>query len=280
MQIRGGRIAASVAIAVFATQACSVPEEHEVSLGAEAADEIEAELPLIDDPWIAEYVSSVGREIAFRTSRADLDWQFRVVDSPQVNAFALPGGYVYLNRGLVEATRTVSELAGVLGHEIGHVVQRHSIEQMQKHAGAGLGISVLCALTNACESALGQAALQIGGSWVLARYSRLDEVEADSEAVVNVLRAGYDPMGVPRLFERLLELREYNPTELESWFASHPLEESRIQETTALIERIPAAGAEGLIIDTAEYAEFRSRVAALPPSPEPRPPEEMVSPLP
>jgi beta-barrel assembly-enhancing protease len=266
--------------ALLIAVACDVAEDQEASLGAQAASEIEAEVPLVEDPVINEYVSSLGQSIAARTARSDLDWHFRVVDSPQVNAFALPGGYIYLNRGLIEATRSLSELAGVLGHEIGHVVQRHSIDQMQKHAGAGIGIAVLCSVTNACESALGQAALQIGGTYVLARYSRRDEIQADSEAVVNVLRAGYDPMGVPRLFERLLELREYDPGQLDGWFASHPLEESRIRETTALIQSIPAAGAEGLLIDTDDYAAFRARVAALPPSPEPRAPEAIVSPLP
>jgi beta-barrel assembly-enhancing protease len=273
---RGAVIYAALLIAM----ACEVAEDQETSLGAQAASEIEAEVPLVEDAAINEYVSSLGQSIAARTARSDLDWHFRVVDSPQINAFALPGGYIYLNRGLIEATRSLSELAGVLGHEIGHVVQRHSIDQMQKHAGAGIGIAVLCSVTNACESALGQAALQIGGTYVLARYSRRDEIQADSEAVVNVLRAGYDPMGVPRLFERLLELREYDPGQLDSWFASHPLEESRIRETTALIQSIPAAGAEGLLIDTDDYAAFRARVAALPPSPEPRAPEAIVSPLP
>jgi beta-barrel assembly-enhancing protease len=266
--------------ALLMAVACEVAEDQETALGAQAAGEIEAEVPLVEDAAINEYVSSLGRSIAARTARSDLDWHFRVVDSPQINAFALPGGYIYVNRGLIEATRSLSELAGVLGHEIGHVVQRHSIDQMQKHAGAGIGIAVLCSVTNACESALGQAALQIGGTYVLARYSRRDEIQADSEAVVNVLRAGYDPMGVPRLFERLLELREYDPGQLDSWFASHPLEESRIRETTALIHSIPAAGAEGLLIDTDDYAAFRARVAALPPSPEPRAPEAIVSPLP
>jgi beta-barrel assembly-enhancing protease len=185
------RLATAVATAaVVAFAACAVAEEQEISLGADAANEINSQLPLVTDAYIAGYVQRLGQEIADRTERRDLTWHFHVVDSPQINAFALPGGYVYVNRGLIEATQSVSELAGVLGHEIGHIVQRHSIEQMQKHAGAGVGIAVLCSVTNACESEVGRAALQIGGSFVLARYSRRDELEADSEAVVNVIRAG------------------------------------------------------------------------------------------
>ncbi len=105
--------------------ACDVSEENEVSLGAQAAGEIDAEVPLVQDAAVVGYVARLGRDIARHTARRDLDWQFRVVDSPQINAFAVPGGYVYVNRGLIEATGSVSELAGVLGHEIGHVVQRH-----------------------------------------------------------------------------------------------------------------------------------------------------------
>jgi predicted Zn-dependent protease len=265
---------------LFAVAGCAVPEEQEVSLGAEAASEINAQVPLVEDAYVVGYVQRLGQEIAGQTERRDLTWHFHVVDSPQINAFALPGGYVYLNRGLIEATGSVSELAGVLGHEIGHIVQRHSIQQMQKHTGASVGIAILCSVTNACESEIGQAAVQIGGSFVLARYSRRDELEADSEAVVNVMRAGIHPAGVPQLFERLLEVREAEPSELESWFASHPLEESRINAATEMIARLSPEALQGLRTDDAEYARFRQRVAALPPSPEVPAPDALGQPLP
>jgi beta-barrel assembly-enhancing protease len=268
-------------IASLALFACDVPEEQELALGAQAAGEIEAEVPLLEDPYVNAYVTELGQDIARHTSRADLDWQFRVVDSPQINAFALPGGFIYLNRGLIEAVRSESELAGVIGHEIGHVVQRHSIEQMQKYAGAGFGVAVLCAVTSVCESEAGQLAVQAGGTFVLARYSRRDEFEADSEAVANVFRAGRDPEGVPRFFERILELREQRPGMLDNWFASHPVEESRIVAARAAIERIPPEERGGLVIDTQEFERVRARLRSLPPSPEPRRVrEEIVSPLP
>jgi predicted Zn-dependent protease len=276
--VRAGDV--SFIAAVIAAAACAVPQEQEVSLGADAAKEINEQVPLIEDAYISGYVQQLGEEIADRTTRRDLSWHFHVVDSPQINAFALPGGYVYVNRGLIEATRSVSELAGVLGHEIGHIVQRHSIEQMQKHAGAGIGISVLCSVTNACESEVGQVALQLGGSFILARYSRRDELEADSEAVVNVMRAGIHPMGVPQLFERFMEAREAAPSSLEAWFASHPLEESRIDAAMELIARIAPEDLEGLATDDPGYEVFRARVAALPPSPEMPPPQPPGEPLP
>lgn len=270
----------SALLLVLALTACSVPEEQEIALGTQAAGEINSELPLVQDEAVTRYVTNLGREIASGTPRSDLEWRFFVVDSPQINAFALPGGFVYVNRGLIEVTRSESELAGVLGHEIGHVVQRHSVEQMGTHAGANIGVAVLCALTSACESSVGQLAIEMGGSLVLTRYSRRDEFEADSEAVENVVRAGIDPEGVPRFFERLLTAREYQPSRVEGWFASHPLEEARIDAARRLIERLPNDVLAATRNDAADYPRFLARVAALPPSPPPPEPEEFVEPLP
>jgi predicted Zn-dependent protease len=270
----------SALLLVLALTACSVPEEQEIALGTQAAGEINSELPLVQDEAVTRYVTNLGREIASGTPRSDLEWRFFVVDSPQINAFALPGGFVYVNRGLIEVTRSESELAGVLGHEIGHVVQRHSVEQMGKHAGANIGVAVLCALTSACESGVGQLAIEMGGSLVLTRYSRRDEFEADSEAVENVVRAGIDPEGVPQFFERLLNAREYQPGRVESWFTSHPLEEARIDAARRLIQRLPEEVLAATRNDAADYPRFLARVAALPPSPPPPEPEEFVEPLP
>jgi predicted Zn-dependent protease len=270
----------SALLLVLALAACSVPEEQEIALGTQAAGEINSELPLVQDEAVTGYVTNLGREIASGTPRSDLEWRFFVVDSPQINAFALPGGFVYVNRGLIEITRSMSELAGVLGHEIGHVIQRHSVEQMGLHAGANIGVAVLCALTSACESGVGQLAIEMGGSLVLTRYSRRDEFEADSEAVENVLRVGIDPQGVPQFFERLLNAREYQPGSVESWFASHPLEEARIDAARRLIEQLPEEVLADTRADAADYSRFLARVAALPPSPPPPEPEEFIDPLP
>ena len=111
-----------------------------------------------------------------------ISWRFFVVNSPEVNAFALPGGFVYVNRGLIERTSNMDELAGVLGHEIGHVVRRHSIKQMEKEQGANVGITLACVLTNICNSQAAGALINVGGTAVFARFSRQDEAEADQEA--------------------------------------------------------------------------------------------------
>src|SRR5678815_5744007 len=174
-------LAASVALT-----GCDVSQDQEVAIGQETAQQIQEQLPLVSDPYIDSYINELGDTIAFRTSRSNLDWHFYVVNSHQVNAFALPGGFVYVNRGLIEATTRADELAGVLGHEIGHVIQRHSVKQMQNQQKVGAVAEIACTLTNLCESQLGQAAINIGGTAVIARYSRADELEADSEAVENL----------------------------------------------------------------------------------------------
>ncbi len=253
-----------VLLLVVLIAACEVPEEEEVAIGAETAQQIESQLPIVRDPYVNAYINELGDTIAGRTSRADLDWSFFVVNSHQVNAFALPGGFIYVNRGLIEATSTVDELAGVLGHEIGHIIQRHSVEQMQNRQKIGVVAQLACVLTNVCESGLGQAAINIGGTAIISRYSRADEFEADSEAVENVLRVGIDPEGIPSLFEVLMSARQRTPGVVEGWFATHPLEESRIDNSRRLIEQAGAAGAGGLLKQLPSYPEFKRRVAMLP----------------
>jgi beta-barrel assembly-enhancing protease len=254
----------TLGLAFAAAAACDVSKDEEVAIGAETAEQIESQLPVVTDPYIVSYINELGDTIASHTSRADLDWHFVVVNSHEVNAFALPGGFIYVNRGLIEATDRADELAGVLGHEIGHVIQRHSVEQMQNQQKVGAVAQIACTLTNLCDSQLGRAAINVGGTAVIARYSRADELEADSEAVENVLKVNIDPEGIPALFEVLMQQRRVQPTIVDAWFSTHPLEESRIDHARQLIERSGADQAAGLMRDIPSYAQFRQRIAMLP----------------
>jgi beta-barrel assembly-enhancing protease len=257
-----------LAALLLVVSACSVSQDEEVALGHENAAQINAQLPIVTDPAIAGYIQDLGQSIATRTSRSDLDWHFYVVNTKQVNAFALPGGYIYVNRGLIESTDRLDQLTGTLGHEIGHVIQRHSVRQMENAQKANVGVAVLCTLTSICESGLANVAVQVGGTAFFARHSRLDELQADSEAVVNVTRAGYDPEGIPELFEGLLKEREYQPTIVEGWFQSHPLEEARIQRANELIDQLSEGPSRTLIVDTPGFQAFKTRVSELPAPPE------------
>ena len=111
---------------------CGVSQQQEVQMGQEYAQQINAQLPIVQDPELNRYINVLGDSISRLTSRRDLDWHFYIVDSKEVNAFAVPGGYVYINRGLIERADKMDEVAGVLGHEIGHVVRRHTVKQMEK----------------------------------------------------------------------------------------------------------------------------------------------------
>lgn len=257
------RIFASLALALSVT-ACGVSQQQEIQMGQEYSQQINAQLPIISDPEINRYINVLGDQIANLTSRADLPWRFYVVDSREVNAFAVPGGYVYVNRGLIERTTRMDELAGVLGHEIGHVVRRHSIQQMEKAQGANVGVTLACILTNICSSQVAQAGINIAGSAVFARFSRQDELEADQEAVVNTARANINPEGIVTMFDKLLEERRRRPSAVEGWFATHPLEENRITAAQTAISQIPASQRSHMTTNTSNYNSFVARVRSLP----------------
>jgi predicted Zn-dependent protease len=273
----GARMLAGAMALAFAAGACGVSEDQEVQLGRQNAEQVNAHLPLVRDPAAVDYVQQLGLTIARTTARADLDWRFFVVDSREVNAFALPGGFVYVNRGLIERAQQLDELAGVLGHEIGHVVRRHSVQQLEKQTGANVAVGLGCTLTRLCNSDVARAAIQVGGAALFARYSRKDEAEADSEAVMTVTKAGIDPRGIPTLFRRLLEERRTSPLRIEAFFASHPLEEDRIRATEREIAALEPGLLRGLRQDDPSYRAFRAHLDSLPRAPEP-PPEEQVAP--
>lgn len=257
-------------LAAALAASCAVSQQQEVELGASSAAQVSAQLPLLRDAAIVRYINTLGNQLARATDTRGLAWQFTVVDSREVNAFALPGGWVYVNRGLIERATNMSELAGVLAHEIGHVTLRHSVQQMQQAQGANLGVVMLCTLTKVCESGTGQAAVNIGGSALFAKFSRSDEAEADAEGVSTTIKAGISPRGFPAMFRVLLSERRSNPGALDGFFASHPLEETRITATEAQIATYPASRLQGLKKDTPEFQTFRRRLLALAPPPPPR----------
>lgn len=250
--------------------ACGISQQQEIQMGQEYAQQINAQLPIVQDPELNRYINVLGDSIARLTSRKDLDWHFFIVDSKEVNAFAVPGGYVYVNRGLIERSDKMDEVAGVLGHEIGHVVRRHTVKQMEKEQGANVGITLACVLTGVCNSQVAGAAINIAGSAVFARFSRSDEAEADQEGFNNVVRAGINPEGMVSMFQKLLEERKSRPAGVEAWFLTHPLEEDRITAIQSRINQLPPSTLANLGTDTRNFHSFKSRLQSLPPSPPPR----------
>ncbi len=263
------RLLASALLAITIT-GCGISTQQEVEMGQQYSAQINQQLPIIRDPEINRYINVLGDSIARLTSRGDLPWHFYVVDSKEVNAFALPGGYVYVNRGLIERARRMDELAGAMGHEIGHVVMRHSVKQMEKMQGAQVGVTLGCVLLNACTSDIANAAINVGGTLVFAKFSRDDEKQADEVGVQNVVRAGIDPRGMVDLFQVLIDERQSNPSAVETWLATHPVEEDRIADVKRMIAQVPPAVLNSLTKDSRNYQRFRDRIMALPPSPTPR----------
>jgi predicted Zn-dependent protease len=252
--------------AVLAVSAvgCGVSTQQEVQLGQDYASQINAQLPIVQDPEINRYISVLGDSIAKLSDDRSLDWHFYVVNSKEVNAFAVPGGFIYVNRGLIERADNLSQLAGVLGHEIAHVTERHSIEAMQKSQTANVGVTLACVLLKACGDAVTQTAINVAGGAYFARHSRQAESEADVRAVRFVTRANIHPQGIPGMFRTLLDERQRRPEGVEAWFSTHPLEEDRIEQTQALISQIDAAILATLTTDTPNFQAFKRRVQSLP----------------
>lgn len=253
-----------LALGAFVLGACGISEDQEVAMGAEQAAKVDSQLPIVHDTVINEYVSRLGRSMALQTSRSDLDWHFAVVNSPEVNAFALPGGFIYVDRGVIEQADREDELAGVMGHEIGHVVRRHSVAQIQARERGDVGLVMLCTLTRVCATIGGRAAIGIGANALAAHYSQHDEAQADSEGVMNTFRAGIDPEGLPSFFQKLLELQKQQPTAVEAFFSTHPTDQSRVDATRKEIAGLPTRGNQALRTDSPEFHTIQQRVRDLP----------------
>jgi predicted Zn-dependent protease len=257
-----------VGLAIAATTAgCAISTQQEVQMGTEYSQQINAQLPIVNDPEVRRYINVLGDSIARLADDRSLNWEFYVVNSNEVNAFAVPGGYVYVNRGLIERAQRMDQLAGVLGHEIGHVIKRHSVKQMEQAQGANVGVTLACVLTGVCNNQAAAAAINVGGTALFAKFSRDDEAEADAEGVKNTVRAGIDPRGIPEMFRILLDERQRSPSTVDAWFATHPLEEDRIKATDAQIAKIDPAILNSLTKDSQSFQAFKQRVRSLPAAP-------------
>jgi predicted Zn-dependent protease len=252
------------ALVVGATS-CMASTQQEVDMGTQYAQQIDQQLPMVRDPEIVRYINLLGDSIARVSDDRSLNWSFKVVDQPDVNAFAVPGGYIYIYRGLIEKTANMSELAGVMGHEIAHVTKRHSMKQMAQGERANLGVTAICIFApSVCNSGAGSAAIQVAGGAAFAKFSRDDETEADRAGVTYVTRAGIDPRGMPSMFRTLLSLRSSSPSAVEGWFSSHPVEETRVRVTEQEIAKINPTVLKSLSKDSQAFRSFKSRLASLP----------------
>lgn len=261
------RLTIGITVCAVAAGCGSISQQEEVQLGAQQAQQVDAQLPLLQDATVNAYVNSLGNAIAHTTSRADLAWHFAVVNTDVINAFALPGGYVYVNRGVLARSSNESELAGVLGHEIEHVVRRHSVKQMEQMQNANIGVALACTLTNVCQNQAAQAAIQVGGTAVFAKFSRADEVQADEGGFNNLVNTGIDPHGMLTFFKKLLaEEQSSGGGNASAWFADHPGTQDRIDDIQGMLNQ-HASRLKGLRTDSQSFQSMKRRLNQLPAAP-------------
>ena len=218
----------------------TMSESQEINTGRSEDQKVRQEYPPYNDPALQRYVSDIGQRLAKASHRANLEYRFLVVDSPQVNAFALPGGYVYITRGILSYLNSEAELAAVLGHEIGHVTARHSVQQVSAATAANVGASILQIFVPQVRNAAGDLLVNVLGGALLSGYGREHELEADRLGAEYLARTGYDPQAMIKvvgvlknqeLFDAEVARAEgREPRAYHGLFASHPDNDTRLQE--------------------------------------------------
>jgi predicted Zn-dependent protease len=203
-----------------------ISESQEIQMGQQAAQEATAAYGLVDNTALQQYVSGIGLKIAKTTERPTLPWTFSVIDDPAVNAFAIPGGHIFITRGILGAMNSEAELASVLGHEIGHVTARHSVHQMsqQQLATLGLGLGSILSSTVAQYGGLLSQGLQV----LFLKYSRDDESQADALGFRYMTANNYDPREMAAMFHTL-DRETPDEGRLPAWLSTHPDPGNRYQ---------------------------------------------------
>jgi predicted Zn-dependent protease len=275
MFLFGRNIRRTAAIGLIAGSAgvgsgCAISQQQEVQLGQQYAADINEQLPIVDDAAVNRYMNALGAEIAQQGDR-NLSYRFHVVNTDVVNAFAVPGGFIYVNRGLIEKASNLSELAGVVAHEIGHVEGRHSVEQLERAQTANAGLSLAYVLLGRDPSGAERAAIDVGGSLYFASHSREAENEADGMAIDLLVSAGIHPGGLVTFFEKLMADQSRTPSQLEQWFSTHPTTRERIAATEAMIAQVPESRMQGLQTDSNAFQSMKQTLRRYPaPPPEHR----------
>ena len=215
--------------------------EQDVQVGRQAASEAERQLPILRDGTVEGYVDAIVRELASAAQGPRFPYQAKVVNAADINAFALPGGYIYVNRGLISAARNEGELAGVLAHEIAHVAERHGTEQATKAYGAQAGVGLLAQILGGKDKRLGigeQLVGSLGLNALFMKFSRNAENEADRVGAQMMARAGYDPMAMATFFDLLQRQRGSNPNAVSQFFSSHPAPANRSANIQAYAQQL------------------------------------------
>lgn len=256
---RGGRAVIALVGAALLLTGC-ISEDREQRIGDRLAAEVNPHLVIVDDPLLNAYVQAVGARIAAVSARPDLVYSFYIVDTSAVNAFALPGGHIYLTRGLIERTDGGTEFAGILAHEIGHVAARHGVRKLQRELRTESLVNLLYTTIFGGEPRIlrESSVRMVGTVWSMS-HSRSDEREADRLAVEYLNASGVDPRGMISLLEMLLEEeRNSGSGTTVDWFSTHPLTARRIEAARATVDHLAPADRVGPGLDMSGFPLFRA----------------------
>ena len=236
--------------------------EKEIALGKQLAQEVERQAKIIDDPVIAEYVNRVGQNLV-RNSDAKVPFTIKVLDTEEVNAFALPGGFFFVNSGLILKADTEAELAGVMAHEIAHVAARHGTRQATRGEIAQIGMiaaSIVVPYGWAGYAALQGANVAIPLGFL--QFSRGMEREADYLGLQYMYKTGYDPTAFVDFFEKVQSMEKKKPGTVSKVFSTHPMTDDRIKASQEEIQKILVAKPE-YVVNTSEFNDVKARLAML-----------------
>ncbi len=231
--------------------------EKEIAVGRQLATEVEQQAKLVDDEQITEYVNRVGQNIVLH-SDAKVPFTIKVIDSDEVNAFALPGGFFYVNKGLILAADNESELAGVMAHEIAHVCARHAMENQGKATAMNYGMLAGIIFGGGIVSTVLQNGGGILGALGMLKFSRSAEEEADRLGTQYLYASGYDPTGMATMFEKLASQNKKKSSSMAKLFSTHPPSLERRDASLALVSRFPEK--EEYIISTSEFQKVKAHL--------------------
>jgi predicted Zn-dependent protease len=226
-----------------------IGEKEEIDIGREMAARLLGAAPLMANDAVQRYVNNVGRWLASQTERADLPWRFGVLQAPQLNAFATPGGHIFITRGLFERMQNEAELAGVLAHEIAHVLRKHHLQAIQKGARMELAGAALSTLARQDRNTPSREKLLAAGSELFSRgLDKSDELEADRLGVVIAARGGYDAYGLPSVLQTLQAM---NPEDsgVALMFKTHPAPGERLSALETMQPTLDAYAGQPQLAD-------------------------------
>jgi beta-barrel assembly-enhancing protease len=234
--------------------------ESEIRMGKQYAMQVEQGVKLVQDPVVTEYVNRIGQNLV-RNSDAQVPFTIKVIDSDEVNAFALPGGFFYVNSGLILAADEEAEMAGVMAHEIAHVAARHGTRQMTRAQWANIGTIPLIFIGGGIGYGIYEAA-GLGLPLTFMKFQRNFEAEADYLGLQYMYKTGYDPQAFISFFEKIQAKEKKKPGTLAKAFASHPQTPDRIEKSQQEIATILPAKAQ-YVVSTSEFDDVKSRLATI-----------------